>query len=153
MITVRSIPVDDWRAWRELRLEALREAPASFGSTLAQWQGAGDTEERWRARLTDVPFNLIAELESTPAGIASGTAPLPDGSVELISMWVAPFARGRGVGDALVAAVINWARTQHANRVLLCVYPHNANAIALYKRQNFSECGMTDGEINMMRLL
>ncbi|WP_433718687.1 hypothetical protein ACQP2Y_30745 [Actinoplanes sp. CA-051413] len=37
--------------WRELRLEALREAGYAFGSQLADWQGDGDREERWRARL------------------------------------------------------------------------------------------------------
>lgn len=94
MTSLRVIRADDWRAWRELRLEALREAPSAFGSTLAQWQGDGDTEARWRARLSDVPFNAIAEFDGTAAGIASGTALSVDGTVELISMWVAGLRAG-----------------------------------------------------------
>lgn len=43
---------DDWPIWRELRLAALAEAPQAFGSRLADWQGEGDREERWRDRLS-----------------------------------------------------------------------------------------------------
>lgn len=151
MISLRAIRSDEWCAWRELRLEALRESPSAFSSTLAQWQGEGDIEARWRARLTDVPFNVVADLGGTDAGIASGTALSADGSVELISMWVAPFARGRGVGDALVSAVVQWAREQHAKRVLLAVMPQNARAIALYTRNGFIPNGMAEREVTMVR--
>jgi GNAT superfamily N-acetyltransferase len=150
MITLRAISADDWPAWRELRLEALREAPSAFGSTLAQWQGEGDTEARWRARLNDVPFNAIAEFDGMAAGIASGTALSADGTVELISMWVAPFARGRGAGDALIGAIVHWARAQRANRVALAVVPQNPHAIALYARHGFVRNGMAGGELTMV---
>src|SRR5690349_14341050 len=101
-IHLRRIGIDDWALWRKLRLEALAEAPYAFGSTLADWQGQGDTEARWRGRLSDVPLNVIAEWQETAAGMVSATAPDPDGAVELISMWVAPAVRGYGIGDALV---------------------------------------------------
>lgn len=148
-VALTRITADEWRAWRDLRLEALREAPYAFGSTLAEWQGAGDTETRWRARLADVPFNLVAYLDGTAAGIASGTAVTADGIVELISMWVAPFARGRGVGDALVTGVVQWARDSHAKHISLAVVPGNTHAIALYRRHGFCADGMADGEITM----
>lgn len=152
-VAVTSITANEWRAWRNLRLKALREAPYAFGSALADWQGAGDTEARWRKRLTDVPLNLIASVGGTPAGIVSGRAPTPEGTVELISMWVAPFARGCGVGDALVDAVVRWAREKNAWRVALAVVPNNTNAFALYERHGFREAGIVDGEIKMLLLL
>jgi GNAT superfamily N-acetyltransferase len=159
-IHVRRIGSDDWRLWRKLRLEALEEAPYAFGSTLAYWQGEADNENRWRGRLTDVPFNLIAEWQKTAAGMASGTAPNTEGAVELLSMWVAPFARGRGVGDALVHAVIEWARQQRASTVALAVFEHNARAQALYLRHGFVDAGAvantssrTAAERSMVRVL
>jgi len=72
--------------------------------------------------------------------MASATAPA-DGEVELISMWVAPFARGRGVGDALVAAVSSWATDKQACRITLKVFDHNRPAIGLYRRQGFTDYG------------
>ena len=52
MLELRTLTADDWPLWRELRLAALAEAPDAFGSALADWQGPGDTEDRWRGRLS-----------------------------------------------------------------------------------------------------
>lgn len=41
---------------------------------------------RFRARLTEVPFNLIAELDGKPAGMVSGTHPDHNDTILLISM-------------------------------------------------------------------
>jgi ribosomal protein S18 acetylase RimI-like enzyme len=140
-LRVDALTAEDWQRFRALRLAALRDAPYAFGSTLAEWTGEGDREERWRARLTEVPFNLIAELDGNPAGMVSATPPDADGMVLLISMWVAPFARGRGVGDALVDAVTTWARQQGAAGVMLAVRVTNPHATALYRRRQFVDEG------------
>ena len=103
-VTLHVLTVDEWPLFREVRLRALSEAPYAFGSTLDYWLGEGDTEQRWRQRLSEVPFNAVARLEETPAGMASATKPNSDGVTELISMWVAPLARGKGVADLLVEA-------------------------------------------------
>ena len=138
MVALHVLTADDWRAWREVRLQALAEAPDAFGSTLAEWQGAGDTEQRWRKRLGDVPFNVLAYIEDQPAGMVSVTALDEAGTAELISMWVAPFARGRGVGDALIEAVVVWAKRKGAHRVALDVVASNQRATALYRRNGFA---------------
>jgi ribosomal protein S18 acetylase RimI-like enzyme len=134
------VSVDAWSEWREVRLGALREAPYAFSSRLADWQGANDTEERWRERLRAVPFNAIAMVDGRPAGQVSATA-VDEGTTELISMWVAPFARGADVGDELINAVIDWARREKATRVVLGVRQTNAHAIELYRRHQFVETG------------
>jgi ribosomal protein S18 acetylase RimI-like enzyme len=125
-------------------LDALREAPDAFSSTLAQWQGEGDTEARWRARLSAVALNIVADLDGESAGMVSATAMDRDAAVELISMWVAPFARGRGIGDSLVAAVIQWARQRPARSVSLAVVESNEHAVALYRRHGFTDAGAID---------
>ena len=115
MIELRVLTPDDWRAWRQLRLAALAEAPYAFSSRLADWQGDGDREERWRARLEIAgSYNVVAVLDGEPAGMASGV-PAGEGVAELISMWVSPAARGHGVGDHLVQAV---ARPPEYRRLL-----------------------------------
>jgi GNAT superfamily N-acetyltransferase len=126
-------------------LEALREAPHAFSSTVADWQGEGDTEVRWRARLSSVPFNLVAYVNGKAAGIVSGTAADQDGTCELISMWVAPFARGQGVSDSLVAAVVEWAQGQRAVKIALAVFESNEHARVLYRRHGFADAGAIAG--------
>lgn len=146
MLELRVLGPDDWRVWRELRLAALAEAPYAFGSTLAQWLGEGDREERWRSRL-GIPgsLNVVALLDGAPVAMVSGVpAGTPD-VVELISMWVSPSARGRGAGEALIAAVERWARQGGARTLRLAVMPDNGPAFALYERCGFKDTGELGG--------
>lgn len=142
MLELRTVKSDEWPLWRELRLAALAEAPYAFGSTLAQWQGSGDREERWRARLS-IPgaYDLVALLDGRPVGMVSGVPGERAGTVELISMWVSPTARGRGVGDRLIEAVERWGTEHGATTLRLSVMPGNHQATALYERHGFTDTG------------
>lgn len=133
----------DWAVWRELRLAALRDAPEAFSARLSDWQGGGDREERWRARL-DIPgsVNLVAVLDGRPAGMASGVPAGPQ-TAELISLWVSPAARRRGVGEHLVGEVARWARRSGAGVLRLALAEGNGRAAALYRRCGFRPTGET----------
>ena len=139
-VTTRPVTEDQWRVWRALRRTALATDPEAFGSTLADWSGPGDAEPRWRGRLAAVALNLVADLEGEPVGMLSASLPV-DGTAALISMWVAPPARGLGVGDALVHSALRWALEQGARRVVLDVRQANGAAIALYRRHGFRDEG------------
>ncbi|MEU4780173.1 GNAT family N-acetyltransferase [Micromonospora sp. NPDC023633] len=142
MIETRVLSEDDWRSWRDLRLAALAEAAYAFGSRLADWQGDGDREERWRGRLAIAgSHNILAMLDGQPVGMASGVPTGHDGVVELISMYVAPAGRGRGVGDHLVRTIEQWARQVGSATVRLAVVRGNENAWALYRRNGFRDTG------------
>ncbi|PWI44473.1 GNAT family N-acetyltransferase [Streptomyces sp. ICBB 8177] len=142
MLEVRVLGPDDWPLWRKLRLAALAEAPYAFTSTLAEWQGSGDREERWRARLSiSGAHDLVALLDGLPVGMVSGVPGEEAESVELISMWVSPAARGRGVGDSLIRAVERWGAGRGARTLRLSVMPDNTVAAALYARHGFTDTG------------
>jgi len=143
VIELRVLSPDDWQVWRSLRLAALAEAPYAFGSRLADWQGDGDRAERWRDRLA-LPgsHNLVAVLDGQPVGMASGVPADEPGVVELISMWVSPTARGRGVGDRLIQAVEQWAGQGQAKVLRLAVVRGNAAAERLYQRCGFVGTGV-----------
>jgi len=141
VIELKLLSADDWRLWRGLRLQALLEAPEAFGSRLADWRGDGDREERWRGRLS-IPggHDVAALLDAVPVGMVSGV-PSGERAAELISMWVSPTARGRGVGDALVADVVRWATDGGATRLHLRVAEGNDAARGLYERHGFRLTG------------
>jgi ribosomal protein S18 acetylase RimI-like enzyme len=73
-----------------------------------------------------------------------------DDTIELISMWVASFARGHGVADAAVRAVLGWADPRE---VVLSVKADNKRAIALYQRHGFVDAGQSpdDADERLMR--
>ncbi|HEV2591101.1 MAG TPA: GNAT family N-acetyltransferase [Gaiellaceae bacterium] len=59
-----------------------------------------------------------------------------------IGMAVAREWRGRGVGTALLAAAVEWARARDGiHKLSLGVFAHNAAGIALYKKFGFVEEG------------
>ncbi len=144
-VALRVVGPDDWPEWRSLRLASLAEAPEAFWSTLAEWSGPHDTEARWRERLSSTPLNLVAEVRGVAVGIVSAGEPWEPGAdceVELASMWVTPGGRGRGVGDALIGAVVEWARLQGFGRLVLWVRQGNGWARALYERNGFVDDGL-----------
>ncbi|MBO0876086.1 MAG: GNAT family N-acetyltransferase [Pseudonocardia sp.] len=105
-----------------------------------------DTEPRWRKRLADVALNLALTWEDEHVGMVSALAPNEDGFIELISLWVAPSARGRGVGDEAVRQVVAWARREYpAAGVMLAVKSDNERAVGLYRRHGFTDAGASPG--------
>jgi ribosomal protein S18 acetylase RimI-like enzyme len=58
-----------------------------------------------------------------------------------IGMTVARDRRGQGVGSALMAAAIDWARERGLHKLSLSVFAHNAAGIALYRKYGFVEEG------------
>ncbi len=138
MVLVRETVMADWQAWRDIRLQALRDAPDAFGSTYAEQNRRGEND--WRQRVAGGGLFLawIPEVSAAePAGMAGGYQAAP-ATVELISMFVRPRARGRRVGEALIDAVTGWARERDATSVHLWVTETNKHARRLYERCGFS---------------
>jgi GNAT superfamily N-acetyltransferase len=136
MTEIREAGADDWQAMRDVRLAALRDAPQAFASTYER--EVAFTEADWQRRIAGGGSFLAyaPELGTAPAGIAGGFEIAP-GTIELVSMWVSPQARGQGIGEALVQAVVGWARARDATRVHLWVTENNGHARMLYERCGF----------------
>ncbi|MEJ8280491.1 GNAT family N-acetyltransferase [Pseudonocardia spirodelae] len=142
MITVRELGPDHWETWRDLRLAALAEAPEAFHSRLSDWLGAG--EQEWRERLVAPGRYLVVDVDGRPAGQTVAVPPDPDGVADLISLWVAPHARGTGAAVALVEAVDERAAAWGAHTLALHVVLGNERAAAFYRRLGFTGRGVVD---------
>ncbi|NGO70454.1 GNAT family N-acetyltransferase [Streptomyces boncukensis] len=139
--TVRRLSPADWELYRRVRLAALAEAPAAFQATHAEELAFSDV--RWRERLTR-RNTLLAEDGEGPSGlvgvIARDAAP---GTGKLVSMWVAPRARGTGVADRLVTGALGLAGELGFTAVVLSVVDGNGAAERLYARHGFQRTGAT----------
>jgi ribosomal protein S18 acetylase RimI-like enzyme len=140
MVLVREMTADDWALLRDVRLAALKEAPYAFASTYAR--EAAFTEGQWRDRFHDRTATFLARDEPAdpaPAGLAGVYG--RGGAANLVSLWVRPAARGRGVGEALIEAAAAWAKAHDFSTLFLWVTESNAPARRLYVRCGFSPTG------------
>jgi dihydropteroate synthase len=138
-LTVRAARPSDWATLRDVRLRALADAPDAFGEVL----GAAEryTEADWRDRCNDRPdaLRLLAFLDDRPIGMM--VVVTAGGCANVYAMWVAPEARRRGAGRALVAAGLAWARQRAALDVTLHVSTTQPAARLLYERCGFVATG------------
>ena len=142
-ITIRRVRPDEWERLRALRLAALADAPAAFGSTLAE--EAAFPEPVWQERAVSGSsgvhrVTLVAEAEDQWLGLVTGDRrPVGSGGTDawVIGMWSHPDARGRGVARALLSGVATWARERGADALHLHVTETNEPAIRLYQRLGF----------------
>lgn len=162
---VRRLRADEWKAFKELRLRALLDAPTAFGSTYEEQSRLGDDYWQGRARQGAEAGDsvlFVAERKGALRGMAWGVIDgEAAGIAHLYGMFVDPGLRGREVGRALVDAVCGWAQARGLRAVVLDVTDVNAPAIRLYERCGFARTGRTQPlphtpsitEIEMERVL
>lgn len=137
-VVVIRVTEEDWRELRAVRLAALAEAPAAFGSNLRREQDFG--EGQWRAWPGSAGL-FIARVGGTPVGMAAGVSGDSNVDRKLVGMWVDPGWRGRDVASGLVGSVVDWARSEGSERVRLWVADGNESARRLYERLGFVVTG------------
>jgi phosphinothricin acetyltransferase len=88
---------------------------------------------------------LVAELDGRVAGwVAASTYRARDcyAGIAEFSVYVAAEARGRRVGDALMAAFLPACEAAGVWKVLSRIFPENAASLALCARHGFREVGV-----------
>ena len=138
---IRAATPQDVHVWRALRMDGIARHPQGFIVT-AEEAAAVPVEEdevrlsqgdRFLAFLDDVPVGLIGfNRHNMPRAAHRG---------EIGPVYVVPNARGQGVADALLRAVVEAAQALGVWQLELSVYVENAPAIALYKRHGFELTG------------
>jgi GNAT superfamily N-acetyltransferase len=126
---------------RAIRLRALADSPDAFATTYEE--ASARSLASWDRQLEQI-VTFVATAGGRDLGLVRGTR--HDDRKDtgyLISLWVAPEARGHGIGAALVAAVVTWSKVQGFKRLLLDVGETNAPALALYARLGFAPNGTT----------
>jgi ribosomal protein S18 acetylase RimI-like enzyme len=154
-VTVRALGGEDWQAFREVRLAALRESPEAFASTYGD-EAAYD-EDLWRLRLGRSE-RLLASQGDQAVGIASLGQAEEDGVAELFGMWVDPSRRGSGVAWQLTHAAALHARAAGRRALKLWVSTDNGRAVAFFSSYGFRPTDQrrpmtTDAEVEELAMI
>ncbi len=99
--------------------------------------------KRWRDRVqqevSSGGAHLVVEVGGRIVG-SGGLKQVVPGLFE-IGMALLPEWRGKGIGSALLAEMVRWARRHRAYKITLQAWPHNQPAIALYEKFGFEREG------------
>lgn len=134
------VAAHEWRSYRRIRLQALADSPLAFGSTLELERQL--PESAWRSRLTpgSQRWTWTARTSRGWLGLVSAVR---DGEeeLELVSMWVDPRARRRGLARILIAEVVARHCQLGTKRLCLWVAEDNPGARDCYRSCGFSPTG------------
>lgn len=137
---IRLLGADDVDTFRRIRLEALRCDPASFASTVKDWEQL--SHEEWRRRLSDPVF--VALQGEEPVGIMGLLRQRSSKMAHratLIMVYVRRDFRRTGLAKEMLDVVGDYALGAGILQLELVVSAENPAAIGFYRRQGFTEIG------------
>lgn len=130
---------DDWPAVREIYQAGIATGEATFETTTPDW-------EAWDAGHLD-EHRLVARVGGQVVGWAA-LAPVSDrcayAGVAEDSIYVAPGGQGRGVGRALLAALVASAERGGIWTVQTGIFPENQASIRLHQACGFRVVGLRE---------
>ena len=135
-VGVRAMRADDWPAVAEIYAHGIATGDATFETDVPTW-------DRWdAAHLPD--HRLVAELDGPVVGWTA-VCPVSDrcvyaGVVEH-SVYVAPAARGRGVGRRLLAALAESTESAGIWTIQTGIFPENQASVRLHEACGFRMVG------------
>lgn len=133
---VDSMRSSDWEQVRAIYLEGIATGQATFETEAPGW-------EQWDAgHLSDC--RLVARADGGILGWAA-LSPVSRRTVYAgvaeVSVYVSAGARGNGIGDALLAALIAASEQQGVWTLQAAIFPENRASIALHLKYGFREVG------------
>ena len=154
-ITVREVRESDLAQYRDLRLEALKAAPLTFGAdyqeSLAQPGSAW--LERLRMNINNHFATLfVAERNGALIGMTGVRRDYGVKSQHNATVWgvyVRSTARANGVAGTMLAHAMLWAQQMGITRLELKVSTQNSAALALYTKAGFEIAGTLRGTLRI----
>jgi phosphinothricin acetyltransferase len=136
MPTILAMQPADWPAVRRIYAEGMATGMATFDSEIpewAEWSATHRADARLVARLDDRVVAWAALLPISSRSCYAGVAE--------VSIYVGIEARGRGVGRALLTALIAASEAAGIWTLHSSIHSDNSTSIALHQRAGFRLIG------------
>jgi putative acetyltransferase len=137
-ISIRPIEPKDNQAIARIIRTALEEFGANKPGTVYYDASTDDLYSLFNHQSGSTYF--VAEENGILLGGAGifPTEGLPDGVCELVKMYLAKEARGKGLGQKMISHVMEWAKDNGYHTVYLETMPELSKAVKVYEQFGFS---------------
>ena len=141
---IRRLTLTDAPTYRALRLRSFREHPEAFTTSYEELeqQSFADTEKRFASPQLKLWGAFDNGVLLGYVGLDRETRVKCRHKATLIGMYVAPEQSGRGIGRALVEALLADARESGLELIVLTVTQGNGRAAQLYEHCGFRSFGV-----------
>ena len=129
----------DWPAVEEIYRQGIATGNATFETESPGW-------EKWNANHHQHPRLVVREEDNVVAWAALSpvsTRRVYAGVAE-VSIYVADSAQGKGMGKALLLALVEQSELNGIWTLQAGIFPENASSIALHKSCGFREVGLRE---------
>ena len=139
-MNIKRLTQADWKIWKELRLEALKSSPESFGSSYEEESNWSDSEFQNTLEKSHI-FGAWQDnrLVSCAAFYSLNLNKTKHRGV-LWGMYTKAEYRKQGLADALMKVIINHAKSKVIQLHLSCV-TSNTTAVSFYQKHGFEIYG------------
>ena len=138
---IRYLSPEDYRVFRQIRLEALETDPDAFGALYAN--ACLRTDEEWKDWVANAiaPGRkniVIAKSEGLPIAMCGfGVSDEDPEAGFLWGMFVSRKHRGKRCGKQLLKEAEDWLSAHKAKKITACVAAPNEGAIRFYRKNGY----------------
>ncbi len=131
---------DDWVAVREIYQEGMATGNATFEKAAPDWEKWDAGHFRCCRRVARGGENVLGWAALSPVSARAVYA-----GVAEVSVYVAGWARGRGVGSALLSALVAASEENGIWTLQANIFPENEPSIAIHRKCGFRLVGTREG--------
>jgi L-amino acid N-acyltransferase YncA len=136
---IRPMQPEDWPAVEEIYRQGITTGNATFETESPAW-------ERWNAN--HHPHSRLVVRDEQQIVAWAALSPVSSrrvyAGVAEVSIYVANASRGKGIGKALLAALIEQSERNGIWTLQAGIFPENKASIALHKSCGFREVGLRE---------
>lgn len=154
--SLEPIPLDQWEAYRDLWLEALRDTPEAFAADYETQKNVPD--EVWKKRLEQVLLEkeaimVFARVDGELVGMIGGYFEDNPKFSHIVTVWgayVKPDFRNQGIATDMANELIERIKKKPGIRKIKTYSVTSGNmAVMVYKKHGFDIVGISKGELRV----
>lgn len=145
---IKQLTAEDWKIWKEFRLEALKNSPENFGSSYEEEAKWPDLDFQNSLTKSDIFGVFLDNTLVSCAGFYNLNSAKTKHRGVIWGMYTKKEYRGNGIANSLIQKIIKHAKSRVTQLHLTCL-TNNLAAVRLYQNHGFKIYGTEPRALKM----